>query len=246
MKFRVFNDIHLDFGNFTIKPLPRDKDTTLFVVGDIATAGTIGVAATWLNEQAKNFKYVVAVLGNHDYWGATDWKIQPNKLQQMCTVNVYILEKQIITLDGVKIGGATLWTDLDNDPIKELQLKSVTNDLLYTKNFTANDWVKEFTWTKEWIRTNPVDILLTHYVPMKLFTPPMFKNDYANFAFNCDVAIELFNEGAEMPKFWLFGHTHYTYDEVVNNTHYICNPVGYGRNYENTKYKEVEVYTYGG
>ena len=230
MKFRVFSDIHLDFNRDNLwfpKELPEDKDTVLFLVGDFNVAPFRDRTVEWLTELGLRFKNVVGVLGNHDYWGSDNWGSEPYILDNLLPSNVYILEKTSITIDDIRIGGCTLWTNMDNDPAKISFARAATNDLARIKGMKAQDWIDEFIVAKDWIITNPVDILLTHYVPMRKFTTPRFMNSYENYMFSSDIGQDMINYYHSMPKYWLFGHTHSNFKEKILGTTFICNPKGY-------------------
>lgn len=231
MKFRVFSDIHLDFyRSNTIpklwQPLLSDRDTTLIIAGDICTASKADLTISWLNELSLEFKHVVLVLGNHDYWGSPNWAKEPAIIRKGVNHNVYVLEKEIITLEGVTIGGATLWTDINNhDPLDMVSVNSYTKDMMFIRGMQVKDWLSEFELTKRWIEANKVDILVTHYVPSRKFCAPKYRYDSANCMFNSEVVMNMQPES--LPKYWIFGHTHDSYNEEFLGTKFICNPKGY-------------------
>lgn len=245
MKFRVFSDIHLDFDKYNLwfpKELPEDKDTVLFLVGDFGTALSIDRTINWLNKLGEKFYQVVIVLGNHDYWGSDQWWTEPAKISMRLYGNIYILEKNFIIINGIRIGGCTLWTDMDKDELKIRYARNATNDLSRISDMQASDWIEEFNNSKDWIIHNPVDILLTHYVPMRRFTSPRFTDSYENYMFSSDIASDMINHYQPMPKYWLFGHTHDAYKEKILGTQFICNPKGYPM--ENCHFDEDSVYEY--
>lgn len=246
MKFRTFNDIHLDHKNnytWIPKPLKEDKETVLFIPGDIATFGTQHAVVDFLNTNAKRFREIVLILGNHDYWGNTIEGTIDILKDKVNHTNVHILEKEVIEIDGVKIGGTTMWTPITHE-MDKLRANGMMNDFHLIKKFKAEDWNREFNLAADWIKANPVDILLTHFVPLRVFTPPMFIGDEANFLFNCDIAAEMYHLQYTLPKYWLFGHTHWNFDVEVFGTKFICNAVGYTK-FENTgTFKDEIIYEY--
>ena len=61
MKLNFINDIHLEFGALPENPSGSD---VLVLAGDV----TIKNRVDWINEIANNFKHVVYVLGNHEFY----------------------------------------------------------------------------------------------------------------------------------------------------------------------------------
>ncbi len=243
MKFRIFSDIHLDHSPWVPKPMDYDSETTLIIAGDLYTGTRTSEIINWLNDRAHDFKYVIFVMGNHDYWtnrfGNDNWKHIPNIISKFLEPNVFLLEKEVVELDGIKIGGATLWTDIDNyNPVVALEAHHYTNDFKFMPMMTPQLWMEEYANTVKWINENPVDVLVTHYVPSSKFCHPRFKKDIGNCMFNSETIDQVTN----LPKLWVFGHTHDNYDEEVYGTKFICNPRGY--NYENDSFKEGSLYEF--
>ena len=56
--------------------------------------------------------------------------------------------------------------------------------------------------------------------------------------------MEIFiNENGKKIKCWLYGHTHKPSNCIINNTRFICNPIGYiDENDENDYDKTIELY----
>lgn len=103
-RIHVLSDLHLDSGPYA---LPANLDVDIVVAaGDI---GPLKAAVDWL---ASLNKPVVYVLGNHERWGKDlDGAVQEAKALARGT-QVRVLEREAVTIDGVRFLGATLWTDL--------------------------------------------------------------------------------------------------------------------------------------
>jgi len=239
MKYRVFSDIHLDHSKWEVPALKTDKDTVLIVAGDLGHGAMLDVTAQWLDTQGANFREVIVVLGNHDYWASDKPLETPAQLRALVTrKNIHILEKDIVEIDGLKIGGATLWTDIaKEDPLRVMNAKRYTNDFRYMNNFSVENWLEQHRETVAWIDANPMDILVTHFVPWSRFTHSIYANEVANCMFSSDVITKL----KVTPKVWIFGHTHHSYKEYVNDTLFICNPRGYS-SYENRDFDNKSLF----
>ena len=62
MKVQYMSDLHLEFGDM---PIPEVVGDVLVLAGDIHV-GADGV--NWINAAAKQFKYVIYILGNHEFY----------------------------------------------------------------------------------------------------------------------------------------------------------------------------------
>ena len=249
MKYRIFSDVHLDFdyGRTRLagtpevwepKPLSSDSATTLIIAGDIWHADKSHFTAEWLNKLSTRFKNIVVVLGNHDYWGSAYWQREPYLLQSQVASNVHVLEKQFVDIEGVRIGGCTLWTDIDKEnPLKIINSRQYTNDFRYIQGMRTKHWITEYKECLNWINTYPVDILITHYVPSTKFCHPRYKGGAASCMFNSNTTEEV----VKLPEVWLFGHTHDSYTEEYLGTKFICNPRGY-RDENKQGFDEVSLY----
>ncbi len=243
MKYRVFSDIHLDHGMWYPKPLPYDDETTLILAGDLWTGTRRTDTLRWLHELSEKFKRVVFVLGNHDYWtnrsGNANWQLIPGEFKYFLPSNVYLLEKEVVELDGIQIGGATLWTDIDKfNPVAMINAYKYTNDFTFMPKMDVELWLKEYTDTVKWIDSVSLDILITHYVPSPHFCHPRYRGMIESCMFNSNTIGQI----SSWPKVWIFGHTHDNYNETLCNTEFICNPRGY--NYENPNFKEESLYEF--
>src|SRR5690606_16443232 len=58
-------------------------------------------------------KPVIYVLGNHEFYGATIQKLIHKLKEKTKGTNIHILERDVITIEGVNFLGCTLWTDFE-------------------------------------------------------------------------------------------------------------------------------------
>lgn len=245
MKARIFSDIHNEFDYWKPIELDTDRETTLILVGDLWTGDKVQKTINWLNELSVRFANIVIVLGNHDYWRNKYWREIPNIINQHTFANVHCLENNTVTIEGMIIGGCTLWTDLANeDPNVIYGATMCTNDFMqmHVAEFNTKDWLNEFYKSKEFITKTKVDILLTHYMPSSKFTDPKFKGSFCNPLFSSDLVDYMVNHYIPMPRYWMYGHTHTPGKDTVLDTQFICNPRGYP--HENTKFDEISFYEF--
>ena len=270
MKYiRYASDIHLDHdkGNlwYPIK-LEGDEDTTYIIAGDlwrdckhISQLDENG--ESWIGRVSKQFKYVVYVLGNHDYWGGRlDTSYQKCKdlaIEQGLT-NVFILENSSITLDGHTFVGGTLWTDYgDRNPISMMEAKNYMNDyrlIRFGENYhkmTPIDCLKIFDATKRTIFKTPKPenggklFVVTHMAPSYQSVNEVYRTERDKLS-NTWYYSELGNSIADSEiDYWLHGHTHHACAYAINKTLVLCNPRGYVNYESDVGFNEVARITLG-
>ena len=119
MKIRYYSDLHIDpqwFLPFDPPVLDDDHETTLVLAGDIAEYKHV---SEFVLDMSKRFKYVVYVMGNHEFYRTSITRAIPKikgKITQLndnkYPDNIHILEDEYVILDGVAFIGATLWASM--------------------------------------------------------------------------------------------------------------------------------------
>ena len=66
-------------------------------------------------------------------------------------------------------------------------------------------------------------VVITHYLPHRHSIHPKYKGDRLNPAFASDLSRLV----RPPVKLWIHGHTHESFNYVVNGTRLVCNPRGY-------------------
>ena len=257
---KPFSDFHLNTYARAGAPLwtPKgdpinDKKTALILAGDLweGTRPLMHAEESWIAPLAERYRYVIIVLGNHDYWGenlttfATKFK---NMLKDMHLNNVYLLDDEAITLEGVKFVGGTLWTDFNNyDPFTVWRAKQYMNDYNYIRvgegyrKLLPDDIVKAHKKTRATIFANAKKddevkkiVCVTHHSPSFQGLAPQYKNvGDANGYYHSELGNEIVDTEID---FWIHGHTHHPVDYMIGNTRIINNAVGYYP-FENTDYE---------
>lgn len=154
MKLLVLSDLHLEHAAFEV---PRDVDYDLVVLaGDIQTPGTRAVR--WA-QRPTTFagKPVVLVPGNHEYYG-TCIGAQLSEMRDAARgSNVHVLDRDAVTINGVRFIGTTLWTDFqlpvrraeespESDVARALEeanrrlMDFRLIDVHYQEDFVRGDW----------------------------------------------------------------------------------------------------------
>lgn len=276
MKYiRVASDLHLDHdikqyhdglrSNSSLgemgalwfpEEMDGDNETTFVIPGDFWIERRFATrkfpdGETWLKKLSKKFKYVVFVLGNHDYW-KVNLSLEPGKVRSEINdqglKNVFLLERDSIILDQVKFVGGTLWTDFMNlDAGVLYRAPILMNDYSYIR---GKNWEKVksihfyevFEKTKSFIAKhakrdveNQTVVVVTHMAPsyrsvhQELISHPEHTPYYYS-------SLDGFIEEIDV-DLWLHGHTHGHSDYFIGKCRVICNPRGYMLFNENTNFK---------
>lgn len=125
---RLLSDIHVDVNppaSVRMSALPTDLDSILVLAGDFGSPKKL---ADWLKIVATPFPHVVAVLGNHDYWGFSverapeKWRESlARHLPEDLMARFTLLERQSIDIGNIRFFGTTLWTDFAGGAPRAMQ-----------------------------------------------------------------------------------------------------------------------------
>ena len=271
MKIALASDVHLEFGDLDIV---NDQDAQVLILsGDICVAADLDMRDRRQTEMGfarhrserfhdfferctANFPHVIYVMGNHEYYHsdfATALDEMRRKLAHL--PNLYILEREVKTIDDVTFIGGTLWTDMNKqDPLTLYHMRTMMNDFRVIQNsavpvhfktqegefktrvgkFSPEDAVTEHVKMKEYIQVvtaflgeNPNKyVVVGHHAPSRRSTHEMYAHDTVmNGGYSSD--LDQFIEDRPQIRLWTHGHTHHPFDYVVGETRIVCNPRGY-------------------
>jgi Icc-related predicted phosphoesterase len=149
MKIALASDLHLEFGAISLE---NEEDAQVLVLsGDIMLANSLGDRDTYnlmgeathsnrfhkfMQECSERFPHVIYVAGNHEHYDG-DFATSIEKLKEKFSYlrNVYILDKEMKTIDDVTFIGGTLWTNMNNfDSLTLYHVKAMMNDFRIVKN----------------------------------------------------------------------------------------------------------------
>lgn len=243
MKFVVFSDIH---GGTNYLFSSDYSDTVLFIGGDFDEAKRTRYREN-IEILCQQFKCVVLVPGNHEYYGSNILKINTVlKTMEDEIENFHVLLDSHIWIDSVLVVGGTLWTDFDKgNALLKYDARTKMNDYNHIRHGTAVEpWQKKLTIedvefmhykTKKYIKET-VDkerekadndfkiIVMTHHAPSFQSVSPKYKTDPLNGCYCSDMDSFIEELGADV---WIHGHVHSNFDYCIGKTRIICNPKGY-------------------
>ena len=209
MKVQYMSDLHLEFGDM---PIPEVVGDVLVLAGDIHV-GADGV--NWINAAAKQFKYVIYILGNHEFYH-NDMPALISYLSQdhIFDKNVHFLDNDTVILDGVKFVGTTLWSNVE---ARAFYAMNDSRIIKYDGSSMPLFKVKEmFEANMQFLHENSdADVVVTHQCPhIKSINTERYPDDSMNTGYYTDI-IDQFRD--TNIKHWICGHTHSAVEYVEAN-----------------------------
>lgn len=236
MRIQIVSDLHNEAQYWEPDSTVDHSDTVLVVAGDICTRHQAG---EWLVTVADQYKAVVAVLGNHDYWDSSAENVTLRIRERLrAHPNVHVLDRDTVVIDDTRFVGCTLWTQVPPDAqmsiqrtIKDYERIRVAHGQAPLTVRTVNEWhAKDKAFLEETLAM-PFDgttFAVTHHAPSSRSIDARYKEHSAsahlNFAYHTNL-----EDWARPLVFdaWTHGHTHHSFDYDFGSGRLICNPRGY-------------------
>lgn len=236
MKFHILSDIHLEMSNYELEKI---KD-----VENLILAGDIGIPTSpkytaFIKRASELYKNVFLIAGNHEYYYNNIKDINDIIEQIAVKYNVHFLNNRYIDIDGYRIIGTTLWSDIMEYERSEIQ--TFIADFRLIKNWSIeknnHEHFKNVQFIKNEIECdNKKLVIITHHAPLRNITcKPEHVGSLLSSAFSTDLSY-LFKPHVTA---WIFGHTHYSCNTTFNDVKLLSNQRGY--NDEKTKFDPLFV-----
>lgn len=278
MKIKCCSDLHLEWSSFKIN---NDQNAdVLILAGDILLSQVLHdhpedsipsdldfidlgsrqqlsvIFREFLNDCSRLFKNVVYVAGNHCFYHGL-FHSGIDYLKEECSKygNIHFLENDSIIIDDITFLGCSLWTDLNNDPLVEYNVKAWMSDYKVIKNDKAGyrkllprDTMvrhqKSLDYLKTQVKESSADkiVVVTHHAPSHLSIDEKYKYDTEmNYAY-VNKLDDFIMDNPKI-KLWCHGHLHAYKDYMIGETRIFCNPRGYhsSRSIEDTKWDESKI-----
>lgn len=234
------SDLHLEM----MKTIP--DDLIYPSAPYIAFCGDIGCPFKnhyydFLADMSKKFKKVFVIAGNHEmYRNQIDATI--NKINQIVNMfdNVYFLNNNVYQIDGVKIIGSTLWSNIDDN------LSNYINDFFLIETspceYLTTDKYRQF--HKEAVEfidfqinldELPKIVLTHHAIHIKM------NGKYIGNKLESAFATDLKHLCRPPVKCFISGHTHQNVDMKYNSIPIKSNCYGYNKD-EQSSYQNNKVF----
>ena len=249
MQIRLISDIHVDVNppaTVRLASLPTDRDSILVLAGDFGTPKKL---ADWLKMVANPFPHVVAVLGNHDYWGLSVERA-PEKWREGLTRHLpedrmarfILLERQGVDIGNIRFFGTTLWSDFDGgDPYSMRAAQETMQDHKRirchggARRFLPRDALKVHLASKVWLEESIAQpwaghkVVITHHAPAWESIYKSFRQDDLSGAYASRMEETVQRLGDLGVHLWVHGHTHHAVDYRIGAVRILSNAFGYPR-----------------
>jgi len=265
MKIRILSDLHIEFFPFDIPGQPADPETVLVLAGDIGVITDKRPLQFFLQKAAAQFRAVVMVLGNHEYYRS----IWPDALDELrgwaIAENVYILEKSVVAIDDVTFLGATLWSDFEHaNPLSMAYCQACINDFSLIgarpesacqafdqrpRPFSPAMALEDHYAARAWLATAMATmrsagrktVVVTHHGVAPGSINPKYIGSSTNGAFVSDLSALLI---AGQPSLVIHGHVHdsvnYCLDSIEHPIPVVANPRGYTKRSDTQENKRFD------
>lgn len=247
MLIREMSDLHLEFAQLELPVIENEDKMVLVLAGDIGVAGHINMFEKFLPGVARRHRDVIMVMGNHEHYDGSfqrSYEKIKHTIVHSDLQNVHLLENESIEIDDVVFVGATFWTDMNRrDPITLFDVQHAMNDYHLIRNgpkshpyqrklapmdtCVVHEESKKYVF-KEIEKAKVAGkkcVVVTHHAPSLQSIAEKYKHDTRiNGAYASDLDTEII---VANPDVWYHGHTHVSFDYMIENTRVICNPRGY-------------------
>lgn len=240
---QVVSDIHLETRKGQSKCIAKkiidvsrcDQDTHqvkyLLLAGDIAPAYYPSLYPFLkILVEAQCWQRIFYLPGNHEYYTSRGVHQVEEHLHDLENIGVTILMRQRVELPEITLLGCTLWSKLQEDYFPEILhgYPDFNNIYINTKKITWSQYQelhqRDVTWLQdEIIRGSPKPLwVATHHLPSYRCLNPKFVTSALNSCFANHLDTPMQNV-----KTWIFGHSHYPVDMIIDKTRCISNPYSY-------------------
>lgn len=229
MRIRAYSDLHLEFASFD--PPPSDGIDVVILAGDIDVKGRgLKFASTFPCP-------VIYVPGNHEYYGGAIPRLTDKFKAAAQNTNVHVLDRDEVIIGNTRFLGATMWTDWAGDgsidpPVAMEHARNGMSDYRQIRVSPAfsrlrpSDTRKWHAAARAWLTEA---LAKPHHGPTVVIThhAPTLKGTAERDAFLGAYASDLESLMGPAVDAWIFGHTHFAFDERINGTRVVSNPRGY-------------------
>jgi len=237
MKIQYASDLHLEFmenSDYLIESPLKPVGDILILAGDIGYLGgaTYSEHPFW-DWASVNFKQVLVVPGNHEFYGGYDLENVTGGAQGSIRENIHWYYNRSVVIGDVEIFMSPLWAQIL--PHAEYIIERRINDFrrikykgerLTTATFNAlhRDCVE---YLRRALAESKVGkkIVVTHHLPGMMCVAREYQGDILNGAFASEQSAWIEGSGVD---YWIYGHSHCNVGrQTTGDTVLVCNQLGY-------------------
>ena len=248
MVFQYLSDLHFEqpANRAYLKSNPlRPIADTLLIAGDLMPLNCIDRFSDFLDFLSSNWKSVIWVPGNHEFYGSDLSEFLEPRVEQI-RQNIHLCHRSPITIEDTTILGCTLWSHIDqnNRYLIERSLHDFDKINWNGRGLTVDDYNSMHQKDLEFLRVSNIDsstVIISHHVPTLENYPRKYKGSSLNQAFVSDNSNVV--EASKAP-FWIYGHHHTnTKPFKLGQTLVMTNQLGYVAAEEHFKFNSSSTFT---
>lgn len=257
MKIHLLSDVHLEMAPLVglpggdvlllagdiitadhLRPKRTDKDA----------ARLKNTADAFFKGECAKYKQVYYIAGNHEHYHGLFPQNHDILRAYLEGTNVKFMHNEVVDLGENKmLFGATLWTDFHNGDVWAMMAaKQGMNDyhIIYNQHTedsslnvklrpedTMVDHKHSMGYLKKFLEVNPDKefLVMTHMTPSFRSQHPRFggTDNLLNWSYHTELSGFILDH--PNIKTWVHGHTHDSFDYMIDQCRILCNPRGYAR-----------------
>ncbi|MFC5528358.1 metallophosphoesterase family protein [Cohnella yongneupensis] len=269
--FDLISDLHIDhwfnqynhaqqisIDVFVDALVPANPSEVLIIAGDLGHHNHQNELL--LRSFKRYYKYILLVFGNHDLylvdvsekWHYEDSMTRLKSIQHMVEriEGVTCIDGSVVTIDGIKYGGAGMWHDfsygVSSLGFSESRLYAVWQQYMNDANLIFPTFTRErlkgfFEWERWKLEEvfNECQVIVTHVGPDASSMPTKYKDSPVSTFFYFDGSHLLERANG---KVWCYGHSHDHVDYVHSSgCRLINNALGYPRERTGAKIRTIHL-----
>lgn len=245
MKIQYASDLHLEFTENT----RYLQEHPLSVIGDVLVlAGDIGYLGDKVCDKhpfwdwaADNYEQVVAIPGNHEFYGGFDIEELHDGWSYRIRPNVRYYYNTVVPLGDTDLVATTLWGQIDFLKAAETVLQvndfrriRCGNGIMSWMRFNEEHF-RCFRFLNDAVKRSKARhiVVASHHVPALTLMAPEFRDSGLNGAFMVDLTDYI---EANPIEYWIYGHSHRNIEASVGGTACLSNQLGYISGNEHTSF----------
>lgn len=240
MSWQVYSDLHFEFYDKKF-PIILPEAENLILAGDIVTPARFSELDKLLKYCSDSWGHIYYICGNHEFYDGEDINKIKQKYKELCEKyeNVHFLDNSHIVVDGIAIYGFIGWTPLNKYIMREkgaglcdfYTIKVGKSHM--TPKMMAKISKQELDMFDNFIdKVNSEEILcdsvivISHFPPVRENTSAhKYRGNELQAYFSWDNIMK--DRTCSKIKVWVSGHTHWSYNFILNGIRYISNQMGY-------------------
>lgn len=238
MKIQYMSDLHMEFKDNLNYIKAKEFDVTgdvLVIAGDtLYLDGNIMPRMAFWNWASKNFRQVLLIPGNHEFYGYGDVTKRGDSWQYNFRKNVGCYYNKVVRIDNVDFILTTLWSMIpETDEYFVLRGMNDFRQIMYNGHrLTIEDYNQEhkkcFSFLKQAVEKSTAEhiVVVTHHLPTGAVVSPQHRDSVLYSAFVTELGDYIAENRIDV---WIYAHSHTNNDTIIGNTRIVSNQLGYVR-----------------